>query len=568
MKQHAFYVPQDSLRLPRWNKVHRPHQALAVAHSRLLVVGCAFILVFLIIAGRLIDVGLLQGRCAGNTCRGHAMGMTARANITDRNGEIIATSLQTFSLYANARVVLDAKEAALKLSQTLPELKYEDILRRLLSGKGFIWLARHLTPQKQEAIMRLGIPGLSFQQDERRVYPHGELFAHVLGYTNIDNKGLGGIEQKFDELLRAQGGALALSLDTRVQHVLRDELVAGIEKFKAQGGAGVVMNVTTGEVLALVSLPDFDPNQVGKIDSQAEALFNRITLGVYELGSNFKIFTTALYLDRGGDVRNTFDVTPPLRIGRFRITDIHPAYGPMPISTIFTESSNIGMAKMALQFGGTAQKNFFEKLGFFKPLTFQLPELGYPLYPKEWTESTTITASYGYGVAVSPLHLVSAIGGIVNKGIMMPPTLCKVDPTKGLKGKRIVSEQTSQIMRELLYKVVSEGTGKKARVLGYEVGGKTGTANTLAGRTYKKGTNITSFVATFPVSNPQFLVMIFVDRPQGIKETYGFNAGGWNAAPIAGTVISRIAPLLQVAPRHEAPFGENAPQFIPASFRH
>ena len=564
MSQHAFYTPQDSQTLPRWKNVNFPRHALEVAHSRLLVVCCVFILVFLIIAGRLVDLSLFQARGEGHAYRSRSYGVATRGNVVDRNGEIIATSLQTFSLYANARVILDAKEAALKLTQTLPELKYEDILRRLHSGKGFIWLARHLTPQKQAAIMRLGLPGLSFQQDERRVYPHGELFAHGLGYTNIDNKGLSGIEQKFDGLLKSQMEPLTLSLDTRVQHVLRDELLAGIEKFKAQGGSGVVMNVRTGEILAMVSLPDFNPNQVGKMGSQQEAFFNRITLGVYELGSNFKIFTTALYLDKGGDVMNTFDVSPPLRIGRFRITDIHPAYGPLTVSKIFTESSNIGMAKMALQFGGTSQKKFFEKLGFFQPLSLQLPELGSPLYPRQWSEATTITASYGYGVAISPLHLVSAIGGIINKGVMVSPTLVKVDPTKGLKGKRIVSEKTSHLMRELLYKVVAEGTGKKANVPGYEVGGKTGTANTLAGRTYKKGTNITSFVGTFPISDPEFLVLVMVDRPQGIKETYGFNAGGWNAAPITGMVISRIAPLLHVAPRHQPPFTDGVAQFIPA----
>jgi len=564
MSEHAFYVPQDHLSFSTWRTVHHPRQALEMAHSRLLVVCCGFILIFLVIAVRLVDLGLFQGKEGGEGYRRHTTGIVSRANIVDRNGEVIATSLQTSSLYANARIVLDAKEAATKLVQVLPGLTYEDILRRLQSGKGFIWLARHLTPQKQAAIMRLGIPGLSFQQDERRVYPHGELFSHVLGYTNIDNKGLSGIEQKFDDFLNSQGSAFALSLDTRVQHVLRDELLAGIEKFKAQGGAGVVMNVRTGELLAMVSLPDFDPNQVGKMDPRHEALFNRITLGVYEMGSNFKIFTTALYLDKGGDVARTFDVTPPLRVGRFRITDIHPVYGAMTVAKIFTESSNIGMAKMALQFGGTSQRNFFEKLGFFKPLSLQIPELGSPLYPKEWSEATTITASYGYGVAVSPLHLVSAIGGIINNGVMVPPTLLKVDPTKGLKGKRIVSEKTSHRMRQLLHQVVAEGTGKKANVPGYQVGGKTGTANTLAGRSYKEGSNLTSFVATFPISDPQFLVLILVDRPQGIQETYGFNAGGWNAAPIAGLVIGRIAPLLQVMPLPNSPFGDGIAQFIPA----
>lgn len=562
MKQNTVYSPQTNPRFPNSAQSPLPHHALEIAHSRLLVLWFLFVLIFILIGGRLVDVCLLRAQGEGAKTSHSLSHSTTRANIVDRNGEIIATSLQTFSLYANARVVLDPQAAALKLTQTLPNLNYKDTLRRLISGKGFIWLARHLTPQTQAAIMRLGIPGLYFQKDERRVYPHGELFSHALGYTNIDNRGLGGIERKFNDFLASKGEVLTLSLDTRIQHVLRDELLGGIEKFKAQGGSGIVMNVRTGEILAMVSLPDFDPNQVGKMGSQKEAFFNRITLGVYELGSNFKIFTTALYLDKGGEPTDNFDVTPPLRLGRFRITDIHSFYGPLSVSKIFTESSNIGMGKMALQCGGTTQKNFFEKLGFFKPISLQIPELGSPLYPKKWSDATTITASYGYGIAVSPLHLVSAVAGILNKGMMVPPTLVKVDPKKRVTGKRIVSEKTSQIMGELLYRVVAEGTGKKAKVLGYEVGGKTGTANTLAGRSYKKGANLTSFVATFPVSDPQFLVLVMVDRPQGIKETYGFNAGGWNAAPIAGAVISRIAPLLHVAPVNEALESDTLPHLI------
>lgn len=549
MSQRKLYVPQG-FNGGGWQDTKSLRRTLDMARSRLLVVCCTFLLAFIIIVGRLVDVSLLRG--GGLTSlsqRGSLHGMHFRADIVDRNGELLATSLKTSSLYANARVVLDPQEAADKLIQVLPELNHKEILLRLKSGKGFVWLARHLTPQKQAEIICLGIPGIYFQQDERRVYPHGELFSHVLGYTNIDNQGLGGIERKFNEHLLGSGKALQLSLDIRVQHVLRDELLAGIEKFKAQGGAGLVMDIQTGEIVAMVSLPDFDPNQVGKMGSKAVAFFNKITLGTYEMGSSLKILNTALYLDSGvGDVSTKFDVSMPLRIGRFKVPDFHYIGYPITVAEVFTESSNIGSGKMAIQMGSALQRAFFKKIGFFSTPSLEIPELGAPLYPKKWSEATTITASYGYGISVSPLQLVTAIGGVVNKGIMQKPTLLKIEPSKVKPGFRIISEETSEIMCKLMYMVVAQGTGRQAQVKGYEVGGKTGTANTIDGRSYKKGSNMTSFVGAFPMRNPKYMVLIMVDRPQAIKGTYGFNAAGWNAAPIAGKVMGRIAPLLHVAP--------------------
>ncbi|MBY0500723.1 MAG: penicillin-binding protein 2 [Alphaproteobacteria bacterium] len=553
MNQRKLYVPQGFYGAASWGDKKSLRHTLDMARARLLVVCCTFIFIFIIIIGRLVDVSLLRSLGEENIADASALrGKLFRADIMDRNGVLLATSLSTSSLYANARVVLDAKEAADKLTNVLPELNHKETLQRLQNGKGFVWIARHLTPQKQAEIIRLGIPGIYFRQDERRVYPHGELLSHVLGYTDIDNQGLGGIELKFNEHLLSGGGPLQLSLDIRVQHVLRDELLAGIEKFKAQGAAGLVMDARSGEIVAMISLPDFDPNQVGKMGSQREALFNQITLGTYEMGSSFKIFNTALYLESGiSKLSNTFDVSGPFRLGRFKITDFHPAHYPLTVAQIFTESSNIGAIKMAIQMGPGRQRAFFEKLGFFTPPALEIPEIGSPLYPKKWGETTMITASYGYGISISPLQLVTAIAGIVNKGIMQPATLLKMQHPLAEKGVRIVSKETSEVMCKLMYMVVAQGTGRKAQVKRYEVGGKTGTANTLKGRSYEKGSNITSFVGAFPMSRPQYVVLVMVDRPQAIKETYGFNAAGWNAAPIAGKVIERIAPLLQVIPTNE-----------------
>jgi cell division protein FtsI (penicillin-binding protein 3) len=285
------------------------------------------------------------------------------------------------------------------------------------------------------------------------------------------------------------------------------------------------------------------------------------------MGSSLKILNTALYLDSGvGDVFTKFDVSMPLRIGRFKVPDFHFIGYPITVAEVFTESSNIGSGKMAMQMGSTLQRAFFKKIGFFTTPTLEIPELGAPLYPKKWSEATTITASYGYGVAISPLQLVTAIGGVINKGIMQKPTLIKMDPSKMTPGSRIISEETSEIMRKLMYMVVAQGTGRKAQVKGYEVGGKTGTANTRKGRSYEKGSNMTSMVGAFPMRDPLYSILIMVDRPQAVKGTYGFNAAGWNAAPIAGKVISRIAPLLQVPPSiSQDNSSDSDPFMIPAS---
>ncbi|MEB3702906.1 Cell division protein FtsI/penicillin-binding protein 2 [Candidatus Bealeia paramacronuclearis] len=555
----------------KWSRQETVHHHMDMTKTRLVMLGVVFILAFVVISFRLFDLCILRHSGASSLASesNSRSKVLVRGDIVDRNGEVLVTSLRTYSLYANAKVVLDPQEAAAKLLTVLPELNYKDVLTRLQSDKGFVWIARHLTPTKQAEVLRLGIPGIYFQKDERRVYPHGALAAHVMGFTDIDNRGISGIEKQYNELLISGEEKLQLSLDLRVQHILRDELMAGIAKFKAVGASGIVMNVKTGEILAMVSLPDFDPNQVKKIGANEDVLFNRNTLGIYEMGSSFKIINTAMLLESGlGNLYSQYDVTGPYRLGRFKITDTHPHVGAYKVADIFIHSSNIGSIKMALQVGQERQKNFFKSLGFFQPSPLELPEVGSPMYPKNWSEATLITASYGYGVAVSPLQLITAVAGIINNGMMKKPTLLKVNDATTHESVRVVSSETSDAMKKLLYMQVSIGTGGKAKVAGFEVGGKTGTANTLEGRSYKQKSNRATFLSAFPMSDPQYALIIILEKPQAVEGTYGFNMAGWNAAPVTANVIRRMAAVLKVMPTSRIEFEKlpNASMLIDASY--
>ena len=518
------------------------------ARTRLFVSAALFILGFLIIAQRLFDIMYIKGNSEAyldDRLGPHTLHL-GRADVVDRNGEILATSITTSSLYANAQAILDPVEAARKLMQVMPDFDEQELVKRLTSGKRFIWIARHLTPNQKAQIIRLGIPGLDFMRDQRRVYLYGSLIAHVIGFVDVDGNGLAGLEKGLDERLRQEDGAVQLALDLRLQHILHDELQQGIEEFSAIGGNGIIMDVRTGEILAMVSLPDFDPNRPDTLNK--DHLFNRNTLGVYEMGSILKVVNTALALDSGiATLSSRFDATQPLKVGRFTITDFHPKNSWLDVREIFIYSSNIGSARMALKAGAERQRAFMEKLGFLSPLSLELPELGSPLYPTHWREANVITMSYGYSLSLSPLHLASAIAGIVNDGLRVPPTLLKrEEPIKNIK--RVIAPDTSAKMRELMHFVVEEGTGKKGAVAGIYVGGKTGTSNyrKSVGRGYQKKDVRASFVGFFP-EKPAYVVFITLECPKASKKTYGFNTAGWNAAPTGGRVIRRMAPLIGLA---------------------
>lgn len=529
------------------------NQAIETGRNRLLIAGCLFALAFVVIAARLLDIAVLRGvhEPPVVTESAKAVLKTGRADIVDRNGMLLATSLSVPSLYADPTQVIDADDAARRLVTVLNDLDPSQLAAKLRGNKRFVWIQRNLTPRQQFQINSLGIPGLNFQREERRFYPQGNLTSHVVGFSGTDAVGLTGIEKQFDDLLRDGVRPLALSMDIRIQHILREEIGRQMEAFKGVGAAGVMLDVKTGEVVAMVSLPDFDPNLPG--EASADTRFNRAALGVYEMGSTFKVFNTALALDIGSTtMRDGYDATKPIRIARFTINDYHAKRRWLSVPEIFMYSSNIGSAKMALDFGSKAQRRFMGKLGFLTTLPIELPERGAPMFPSRWRQINTMTIAFGHGIAVSPLHLVSGVATIVNGGVRWPVTILKRDPEVRVLGEQVVSRVTSERMRKLLRLVVENGTGRKGSAEGYLVGGKTGTAEKPGSRgSYAKKSLLSSFVAAFPIHDPRYAVLVMVDEPKGNKESRGQATGGWVAAPAVRRIIRRAAPLLGLHPKDE-----------------
>ena len=527
-------------------------QVVEVGRRRLLVTGAVLTATFMVIAARLVDVTVLQAgvepRDTPNVAS--SRGAAARAEITDRSGVVLAASLATATLIADVWRVPDPDRAAAALSRVLPDLDHAATTAALRTARRFTTLRRHLTPKEQYAINRLGIPGLAFRRDQRRVYPAGPLTAHAVGFSDPDGKGLAGIERRFDSDLRVRATPLALSLDIRVQHVLRSALAEAMQVFRASGAAGLVLDVTTGELIAISSLPDFDPHRAAR--ASAAQRFNRATLGIYEMGSTFKIFTTALALEAGTvTLSDRFDATRPIRVAGHWIRDFHPRAQWLKVPEIFIHSSNIGTAKMALAVGGRRQRAFLDKLGLLRPVAVEIGEVGRPLYPRRWRDINTMTIGYGHGLAVSPLHLAAGVAAVVNGGLLHRPTLLREGNRVDARPRRVLSPSTSEKMRRLLRLAVVEGTGKRAAAAGYLVGGKTGTAEQAVGGGYDRKRLLSSFVAAFPIHQPRYVVLAMFEEPRGTARTYGFATGGWVAAPAVGRIVARIGPLLGVEPVDE-----------------
>ena len=537
----------------------------AKARARVGLAIAAFVLVYAAIAARLIFFGVMSDGAAGKRSTAQDAVATARPDILDRNGEILATDVRTPSLFAEPRKIIDVDEAVELLTATLPDLDARELRERLSSKRGFIWLKREVTPKQQQDIHKLGIPGVGFLTENKRVYPNGAVVSHVIGHVNIDNQGIAGIEKWLDARgladLHMAGFAtdrlqkpVELAVDLRVQHALRDELLAAQQKYKVKvAAAGLVTDVRTGEVIAMVSVPDYDPN------NPREALdpsrINRLTTGVFEMGSTFKALTMAMALDSGKvTLASTFDARQPLRYGKFEINDYHAQKRILSVPEIFTYSSNIGTAKMALALGVDYHKAFLRKMGQLDRLRTEIPESAEPLAPKNWSELSTVTVAFGHGIAVAPLQAVMAVGALMNGGKLIPPTFLKRSEAEAAEfGKQVVKPETSDRMRYLMRLNAEIGTAKSVNIPGYYVGGKTGTSEKVVNGQYSKTRLLAAFMAVFPSDKPRYLVTILLDEPQPTPEPKGFATSGWNAAPTAGLVVKRIAPMLGITPRFDLP---------------
>ncbi len=539
----------------------------AKARARVGLAIIAFSLIYAVIAGRLVMFAVNgDGHGARRTASQDAIA-TARPDILDRNGMILATDVKTPSLFGEPRRIIDKDEAIELLTATLPDVDAGEVRDRLSSRKGFVWLKREITAQQQKDIYRLGIPGIGFLRENKRVYPSGPVVSHLIGHVNIDNQGIAGIEKWLDsnglaDLHRAgfatdrQQEPVQLAVDQRVEHALRDELMKAKDKYKAKAAAGLVSNVNTGEIIAMVSVPDYDPNNPREANDPTR--INRLTTGVYEMGSTFKSLTLAMALDSGRATVNTlYDARAPLTYGKFKIHDTHNLGRSVPMWEVFTESSNVGAARVALSMGVEAHKAFLRKLGQLTRLRTELPESAEPLVPKRWGELNTITIAFGHGMAVAPLQAVMGINALVNGGYLVPPTFLKRSREDAMQvAKQVVKPETSYSMRYLMRLNAEKGTARKADIKGYYVGGKTGTSEKVVNGRYSKKQVLNSFTAIMPADNPQYQLLIMLDEPQGLPETHGFITSGWNAVPTGGKVIERIAPLLGMVPRFDLPPSE------------
>ena len=521
---------------------------LALTYHRLMLMMLVFAGITLLIVGRLLFLTVSTDRSNGGSAVNPLI--PARADIIDRKGSVLAQTINGWTVGVfPGKLIGDKDELARRLAELMPERSAAEYRALLDSKKRFVYLRRRAMPELVAAVNALGEPGLDFSREPERLYPNGAMAAHIIGYTNLDGKGEAGMERALDARLAdpaRRGEPVQLSLDARVQHALESELHAAMTKFSAVGAAGVIMDIHSGEVLALTSLPELNPNAPGK--GSMDARFNRATLGVYELGSTLKPFTVAMGMD-DGHVKSLGQIYPcpgALNAGRFTINDTHPFGRPCSVAEIMQESSNIGTAQIATQVGGVRQKEYLRKMAFLEPVSIELKERGRTLSPgNNWGDVATMTVGFGHGIAVTPLHLASGYATLLNGGVWRPATLLKHGKNNPVPaGRRVFSEDTSYKMRALLRLVVTHGTGRKADAPGYRVGGKTGSAE----KYHNRSLLVTTFAGAFPMEDPRYVIVAMLDEPKGIKETHGFRTSGWNVAPVISKTVSRIAPVLGVVP--------------------
>jgi cell division protein FtsI (penicillin-binding protein 3) len=536
---------------------------LSSSAPRMRMIAVAFLGLYVVICGKLVYLGLKPEPTTIR--RAVEAAAAARPDILDRNGEILATDVKTMSVFAEPRRIIDKDEATELLTAVLPDIDARDLRERLGSKKGFVWVKREVTPHQRDEVFHLGLPGVGLLAENKRVYPNGSAGAHVLGFTNVDNAGIAGIEKYIDGQglgdLRGAGFNLAqenlrpvsLSLDIRATHAVRDELEKGIAHFKAKAGAAAIMDVNTGEVIALASLPDYDPNKPA--DALDPLHINRMSVGVYEMGSTFKALTIAMALDSGKvNLNSRLDARGALSFGRFKIHDYHAQNRALTVSEVFTYSSNVGTARMALGQGVDRHKAFLRKMGQLRRMRTELPESAEPLVPKTWGELNTMTIAFGHGLAVAPLQSMMAVGALMNGGYLITPTFLKRGEADAKKdAPQVVKAETSEMMRYLMRLNAEKGTARKVNIPGYFVGGKTGTAEKVIGGHYSKNKLFNTFMAVAPADKPKYLFLTIMDEPQGLPETGGYATAAYNAGFVTGQIIERVGPLVGLPPRFEAP---------------
>ena len=480
-----------------------------------------------------------------------AFNSNLRGNIYDRNNKILATTIDTLSLNINPQEVLNKHKTIIKLVHIFPQLNKKDLLKKFNNNKKHVNLLREISPREHVRLLQTGIEGLKIQKRSKRIYPNNTLASHILGSTDIDGKGIAGVENKFNSKLQ-KGENVTLSIHSGIQHITRKLLLDQITRFEADGGAGIVMDAKNGQIYSTVSLPDYNANNYSTILNKT--LFNKATKGIYELGSTLKLITAAIAFESKLINENeVFDVSKPLKVSSRIITDFHPLNYSINIPEVIVHSSNIGSAKIAEKFGPNIQLKYLKSLGMTNILSLEIPELGKPQVLMDKKVLTTMTISYGHGISITPMHLASVTATMVNNGIKVDPTL--ILEKKSKKNKQIISPETSMKMKSIMRLVVSNkyGTAKKADVSGYLVGGKTGTAEKIRPNGgYFKKKNIVAFTGAFPMNDPKFIITLMIDNPKGQSFSYGFRTAGWVVAPVVKKLVTRIAPILDVKPQLES----------------
>ncbi len=536
------------------------------SQPRVGLVILGFSALFIAITGRLVMLATMPNEQVGLRRATSNAISAARPDIIDRSGTVLATDIRTVSVFAEPRKILDKDEATELLTAVLPDLDAKDLRDKLGTKKGFVWVKREITPRQQGEVHRLGIPGVGFVPENKRVYPNGPAAAHVLGFASVDNVGIAGIEKYIDSkgLQDLNGAGLAvqasdlkpvqLSIDLRVQHLVRDELLKGIEKYRAIAAAGAIMDVNTGEVIALVSLPDYDPGN--PVEAQEKDRINRMNVGVYEMGSTFKALTIAMALDSGkANINSSYSTAGGMmRFGRQVIKEYHGTGRTLTVPEVFLHSSNMGSIKMALAVGVEGHKAFLRKMMQLDRMQTELPESAAPIVPQRWGEINTATIAFGHGLAVAPIQAMAAVGALVNGGYLITPTFLKRSEEEArASAVRVIKPETSEAMRFIMRINGEKGSARKADIPGYFVGGKTGTAEKVINGRYAKNRNFTTFTAIAPSDKPKYLFLAIYDEPKGYAESGGYSTAAWNAGVTTGKLIERAAPLLGLPPRFDPP---------------